>query len=219
MAKKFYAVRKGRKEGVYSSWDECKAQIHGFSGAEYKSFLTLEEAAKFMEEAESKVEAEHDHDHDTLIAYVDGSYLHSEKRFSYGMVILENGTEHTFCESFCDEQLASMRNVAGEIKGAEAAMTYALEHGSKKLIIYHDYEGIAKWCNGQWNARLKGTQAYRDFYLLAAKSVQISFCKVAGHTGDYYNEYADRLAKQALGLTDASAFASKKSEGENRDDI
>jgi ribonuclease HI len=30
--------------------------------------------------------------------------------------------------------------------------------------------------------------------------VQISFVKVAAHTGDYYNEMADRLAKEALGI-------------------
>ena len=35
---KIYAVRKGRKPGLYHSWEDCKAQVHGYSGAEYKSF-------------------------------------------------------------------------------------------------------------------------------------------------------------------------------------
>lgn len=42
--KKFYVVWKGVKPGVYSSWDECKAQVFGFEKATYKSFSTLEEA-------------------------------------------------------------------------------------------------------------------------------------------------------------------------------
>lgn len=50
MAKqKFYTVWKGRKTGVFDSWDECKAQINGFPQAEYKSFKTkalAEEALK-----------------------------------------------------------------------------------------------------------------------------------------------------------------------------
>ena len=29
MAGKFYAVKKGRKPGIYMSWDACKAQGHG----------------------------------------------------------------------------------------------------------------------------------------------------------------------------------------------
>ena len=30
MAGKFYAVKKGRKPGIYMSWDACKAQVMGF---------------------------------------------------------------------------------------------------------------------------------------------------------------------------------------------
>ena len=46
--KKFYAVRKGRNPGIYTSWDECSAQVIGCAGAVYKSFPTLEEAEAFM---------------------------------------------------------------------------------------------------------------------------------------------------------------------------
>lgn len=45
MAKtKFYVVWKGRKTGVFTSWNVCKQQIDGFEGAQYKSFSNLEEA-------------------------------------------------------------------------------------------------------------------------------------------------------------------------------
>lgn len=44
--KKYYVVWKGRKPGVYSSWQVCKRQIDAFEKAEYKSFLSLEEAEK-----------------------------------------------------------------------------------------------------------------------------------------------------------------------------
>lgn len=36
--KKFYVVWKGRKPGIYSSWEECEAQVKGFTGAEYMGF-------------------------------------------------------------------------------------------------------------------------------------------------------------------------------------
>ncbi|MHC1740536.1 MAG: viroplasmin family protein [Anaerolineaceae bacterium] len=35
---KFYVVWKGRKTGIFSTWQECSAQVTGFTGAEYKSF-------------------------------------------------------------------------------------------------------------------------------------------------------------------------------------
>lgn len=44
--KKFYVVWKGVKPGIYSSWDDCKAQVSGFEDALYKSFPTQEEAEK-----------------------------------------------------------------------------------------------------------------------------------------------------------------------------
>ncbi len=46
MAKKqkFYVVWKGRRTGVFTSWDECAAQIAGYPGAEYKSFESRETA-------------------------------------------------------------------------------------------------------------------------------------------------------------------------------
>ncbi len=37
---KFYVVWKGRKTGVYSSWEQCAAQVDGFTGAQYKSFTS-----------------------------------------------------------------------------------------------------------------------------------------------------------------------------------
>ena len=46
--KKIYAVRKGHKTGLFYTWDECKKAVHGYSGAEYKGFLTKEEAEAFL---------------------------------------------------------------------------------------------------------------------------------------------------------------------------
>ncbi|KAH7089451.1 ribonuclease H-like domain-containing protein [Paraphoma chrysanthemicola] len=46
---KFYAVRKGRKPGIYYSWDDCKVQVDGISAeCADKSFPTLTEAEAFM---------------------------------------------------------------------------------------------------------------------------------------------------------------------------
>jgi len=40
----FYVVWRGRKPGVYGTWDEAKAQVEGFPGALYRKFKTLEDA-------------------------------------------------------------------------------------------------------------------------------------------------------------------------------
>ena len=139
-------------------------------------------------------------------AYVDGSYNVTTKRFGYGIVLFTDaqnpdGTpqEIHLSKAFSHEELASMRNVAGEIMGAAQAMKTAKELGLKELVIYHDYEGIAKWCTGEWKAKKKWTQKYKAFYDEMSKNMKISFVKVDAHSGDVYNDLADKLAKEAVG--------------------
>lgn len=137
---------------------------------------------------------------DELIAYVDGSYDIATTKFAYGCVVLSGGQEYPMSEAFSDPDLATMRNVAGEIKGAEAAMQYAIDCHARKLTIFYDYEGIARWPLGQWKANKEGTIAYREFYQKALQKLEIEFVKVKGHSGDKYNDMADALAKAALGI-------------------
>ena len=211
MAKKYYAVRQGRKTGVFLTWAECQKQVTGFSGAEFKSFGTMDEAKAFagvstgtsdteMSVAEVPVTELSAAGASGVTAYVDGSYRGDTGEFSYGMVILENGQEKCFCKKLTDQELALMHNVAGEIKGSEAAMQYAIDHNIPEITIYHDYEGIAKWCTGAWKANKEGTKAYQAFYQNAVKQVKVHFVKVKGHSNDKYTDMADQLAKKALGI-------------------
>ncbi|MDR3542560.1 MAG: ribonuclease H family protein [Desulfosporosinus sp.] len=41
---KFYVVFKGFVPGVYNTWDECQANVKGYSGASFASYPTVEEA-------------------------------------------------------------------------------------------------------------------------------------------------------------------------------
>ncbi len=196
MPQKYYAVRKGKKTGIFNTWDECKKNVDGFSGAQYKSFKTKEEALAYIGDGnEVKID-----NTNGVIAYVDGSYNIATKEFSYGMVILRDSKEYTFNKKFDDKDLASMRNVAGEIKGAQAAMAYAVEEGLKEITIYYDYAGIAFWCLGDWKANKEGTIAYKEYYDSIKEFVKVNFVKVKGHSGDKYNDMADALAKEALGI-------------------
>lgn len=42
--KKYYTVWKGHHTGVFETWNDCKAQITNYEGAQYKSFETFEAA-------------------------------------------------------------------------------------------------------------------------------------------------------------------------------
>ncbi len=204
MAEKFYAVKRGLKTGVFGTWEECSASVKGYSGAVYKSFKTRQEALDFLDGNADLKEDKSAEDNNGVKIYVDGSYHAVTGEFSYGMVVLNGDKEEKYLQKFQDEELASMRNVAGEIKGAEAAMQYALDHGLAEITIYHDYEGIARWPLGEWKTNKEGTRAYKNFYEQACRQVKIRFVKVTGHSNDKYNDMADELAKEALGIKDSA---------------
>jgi len=45
---KYYAVVKGTKPGIYTTWTECSKQVTGVSGSIFKSFPTKKEAEEYM---------------------------------------------------------------------------------------------------------------------------------------------------------------------------
>lgn len=49
--KKYYVVWRGVTPGIYNTWDECKKQVTGFDGAQYKSFTDLDEARRSYEKS------------------------------------------------------------------------------------------------------------------------------------------------------------------------
>uniref|UniRef100_A0A8C6FQP6 Ribonuclease H1 n=1 Tax=Moschus moschiferus TaxID=68415 RepID=A0A8C6FQP6_MOSMO len=54
----FYAVRRGRKAGVFLTWDECRAQVDRFPAARFKKFATEEEAWAFVRRSASPSDSE-----------------------------------------------------------------------------------------------------------------------------------------------------------------
>ncbi|MCI6474382.1 MAG: ribonuclease H family protein [Mucispirillum sp.] len=191
----FYAVKKGRETGIFESWAECQKQITGFSGAEFKKFKELKQAETYLTSGIS-IDNVSD-DLDGLHAYIDGSFSNDLQETGYGAVILLNGEIiHTIKGS--SKKYIEMRNVAGELFAAAVSIKWAVDNGYKSIVLHHDYSGIAHWAKGEWKCKQEGTINYKKFIDEISGKISILFIKVKGHSGDMYNDMADKLAKESL---------------------
>ncbi|MEG0249822.1 MAG: ribonuclease H family protein [Peptostreptococcus sp.] len=217
---KYYAVKNGKVNGIFLTWDDCKKMIHGYKNALYKSFEDPHEAVDYLISNNSTILTKKDNStedikieensnldtsdinldtSDIIEAYVDGSFDTSSQSYGSGGVLIKNGEIiDTFSKKGTNKENVSMRNVAGEIEAAMIAMQYCYDNGYKNLRIYFDYNGIEKWCTGDWKANKIGTKKYKEFCDEMKKNVNISFQKVKAHSGVEYNELADKLAKESI---------------------
>lgn len=202
--KKIYAVKKGKVVGIFKNWDECKDSVEGFPGAIYKSFFTKEEADEYLSEtikdtSNKNLEKGENYIENQITAYVDGSFDEKIGKYAFGCVIITpNGEIIRESGNGNNPDSIALRNVSGEMLGAMFAVKWCDKNGYPAIEICYDYIGIEKWVTGEWKAKNNLTQKYVEFMKENCTKFNISFKKIAAHTGNKYNEEADKLAKAAL---------------------
>lgn len=207
MAKKnFYAVKSGKTTGIFRTWEECKSVVDGYPGAEYKGFTTEEEAKEYLmgkQDGSRKNLSEKQNEETCLpnqiIAYVDGSFDAKIGKYSFGCVIItpEGKIIREFGNGDNPRSL-ELRNVTGEMLGAMFAVKWCAVNGYQAIELCYDYKGIEMWATGGWRAKNELTKKYAKFMMEHSRKIHISFRKIAAHTGNKYNEEADKLAKKGL---------------------
>jgi len=125
------------------------------------------------------------------IAYTDGSYLNGS--VGYGAVLLQ---KDKVIKKFSGavEGAESFRQVAGELEAVMQVVHFCEMKDIRTVIIRFDYTGVRDWATDAWIAKNELTQNYKK--KIQNTTVNVIWEKVDAHSGDYYNDMADTLAKE-----------------------
>lgn len=188
---KFYAVKKGKKPGVYLTWKECQEQVSGYSGAVFRSFTSKEEAEQF-----AKCE-EQDESQCKVHIYTDGSA--DGIKGGYGYVVVEN-------DKIVKEGSGSVPYTPCWSDIAELyAIKMALTDVRDNVILFADnkysVDVFSTWIHGWklngWKTSkgedAKNKELIQEIDQLLQERTVI-FKHIKGHNGHKYNERADALA-------------------------
>ena len=211
MAKKFYAVKRGRKTGLYTVWAECAAQVKGFQGAVYKGFMTEDEARAWLGGANARTEqpraaaemAEPSAPDADYIIHTDGSCLRNPGGAGgWAAVIETTATGAVEEKSGGDPETTNNRM---ELTAALMALS-AVPEGAR-VALYTDSQYLKNaftkfwlpaWKKRGWKKADGEPVLNQDLWVqldAAFAARQVQFHWVKGHAGNPRNERCDVLAR------------------------
>ena len=206
MAKLCYAIRKGRRQGIVYSWDECKDSVDGFKGAEYKGFDSEQDAYSYLNGVDFHKPTKTNKTYNVDIQapnegecnlYVDGAYRDGVSAF--GIYLETHNKTYSYSGSVECTEYSNLRNILGEMLGIIVGVNI-VDTNFKVVNIYYDYEGLYKWLTGEFKVKGEMQSKYvRTVLPIVTNSKTLyNFKWVKGHSGIKGNQTADRLAKRGL---------------------
>ena len=199
----FYAVKKGRINGIYTKWEDCKNQTNMFKGAKFKKFSTKIEALNYMNEyIEKPISNNIDY------VYCDGSCINNGKKYAKAGIGIYFGVNDK--RNLSKKVIGNTNNIAELQAMIETYYIIKNDILNKKIVIVSDSEYtlncVKKYGKKQelnnWNIDIPNKQLVRTLYELY-KNTDIGFMHIYSHTNkkDIHsigNSEADKLAYKAV---------------------
>lgn len=205
--KKFYAVRRGHKTGIFREWfgpEGAQVQVQGFAGAQYRGFPTRGEAEAFLSEGRTSGTEPQPDDGTRVVVYTDGGAIGNPGPGGYGVVIIPPQGDR-------QEMSGGYRRTTNNRMELMACIV-ALENldGDRPIVLHSDSRYLVDAINKKWVFGWKkrgwkkadGNPAKNpDLWqrlLSRLASLTVEFRWVKGHAGHEWNERCDQLAGQAM---------------------
>ena len=216
MAKKYYAVKRGRKTGLFTVWAECAAQVQGFQGAVYKGFMTEAEARDWLAGGasaanegtvctgkKSAAPAPAEPIDADYIIHTDGSCLRNPGGAGGWAAVIENAatgevTEHSGGDPETTNNRMELTAALEALSAVPEGARIALFTDSQYLKNAFTKFWLPAWKKRGWKKADGEPVLNQDLWMqldaaFAARRVQFHW--VRGHAGNARNERCDELAR------------------------
>jgi len=222
-AKKYYAVRAGRKPGIYRVWfgsGGAEEQVRSFPGAKFKGFGTLDEAQAYLDgfapskrsgsrggytakqqgASPVKQQGEGSYTEATLI-YTDGGCINNPGPGGYGVVMLQGDTRSELSGGYrltTNNRMELMACIVGlKALGPGYADSVRVITDSR-YVVNGIMKGWAKrWKKNKWMRDKTHSAENVDLWSMLldlSEMYDVRFEWVKGHAGNEGNERCDELA-------------------------
>ena len=205
--KKYYAVRKGHKTGLFTHWfgkDGAQIQVKGFPGAEFKGFATRRQAEHYLRLRTINDAIHPQEDSNAIRVFTDGGAVGNPGPGGYGVVILMPDGEKRELSGGYRWTTNNRMELMGGIMALEALNSDApimLCSDSRYMVDGVNKQWAHAWRRRGWK-KANGAPALnvdlwkRLLAQLEAKNVVLTWVK--GHAGNRWNERCDQLVHEAI---------------------
>lgn len=213
---KFYAVAKGRKTGIFTTWAQAESLVRGFHGARYKSFKTREEAQAFLDNPVYTQSPKKQGTRtgksggktgsaapppplpeNSVVVYTDGGAIGNPGPGGYG-VVFEDGRELSGGYRLTTNNRMELMAVIKALEALEGETRPIVLHSDSRYVINGSTKGwAASWKQRGWKKSDGKPALNPDLWerlLDLLDGLDIRFQWVKGHAGNPMNEACDRLA-------------------------
>lgn len=216
--KKYYAVARGRKPGVYTTWfgpDGAEVQVRGFSSPLYRGFTSLDEAEQWLNQGGSPEQLVPRPNNDSapsspadaVIIYTDGGCSDNPGPGGYGAVLLYEGKRKEISGGFrrtTNNRMELMACIVA-LRSLENKSTVSL-HSDSQYVVNGINKGWARrWRANNWQRNKTEAAENIDLWqelLKLCEYHEVRFVWVKGHAGNPENERCDKLATTACARPD-----------------
>jgi ribonuclease HI len=197
----YYAVYKGRKTGIFRTWEECLDAIDGYSKPIYKKFNDIEDAKYFLKNGTMPALDQKLIKKDDIISvFTDGSTIRKGNKIYYGYGVYIPEYDIRLSKTYIDEKptnnrceltaiLVGINIIAREYNKKKEIHIYTDSKYSIMMLMKEEYEDNT--------LNIDIIKKIRD--IIRDNDLRVVYYKVKAHTGytdeiSIANDIVDKLA-------------------------